>query len=157
MWTVLDVKGAYYLTCDYLEYSGWLGKFQTWDNRLISQLFNHLAKHILRLPTCKLPYDKFVIIMMSCRHIGNSAASIMNMIEENHMESYLKLQLRYMGDYKSYQKGLSWMKLASKSCIPPCPMMMLPSQRGYCPRLSGMCIIGRRDWKLPRPRYSTKF
>ena len=127
--TVLDVKGSYYLACEYLECSECSGTFQTWDNRLISQLADHVAARFPCLLTYKFACDKSVIIMMRSRHIGNSAASIMKMIEENHTESYLKLQLQYMGDYKSYQKGLSEMKIASKTCIPPPPMMMLASKK----------------------------
>ena len=106
------------MTCEYLECLDCSGTFQTWDSRLLSQLPNHIAT---RLP-CRLTHnfacDKSVVIMMRSRHNGNSAASVMRMIEENHIEQYLKLQLQYMVGCKIYQKGLNELKLDTKACNP---------------------------------------
>ena len=112
-----------------MECSDCSGTFQTWDIRIQSQPPDHIAARFPCLLTFKFPCDKCVVILMGSRHIGNSAASVMRMVEENHNEQNLKLQLQYMGNYKNYQNGLKELKLDTKACIPPPPMMMLASRK----------------------------
>ena len=90
---------------------------------------SHVAARFLCVLTYKFACDKSVVVLMRSRTVGNSAASVMKKIEENHEDESLNAHVRYLGDYESYRTGKRRLQLDIRPCETPPPVPMLASRQ----------------------------